>query len=328
MPVSIQHQRTILFAELLAVAFMGAVATAAHRTGVNLLLFPELAALSHDVLTRPHGKWASQPFRLILTPTLAAVAGSFITRHTHYNAIVLLVIVIASLFIIRLLRSSIAPAISAGVLPIVLDERRWIYPLVICAGLIGLALLMWVWQRCVSSMEAQPLASILETIDDELETIPAERFWPITLLTFVLVVAVASQLTGLRFMLFPPLIVMAYEILGHPELPGWIERPALFPLVSFLTAFVGLVACRSFHGRPAGVVLTVAISILLLRCFRMHMPPALAIGVLPFVMTAPDAWYPISVAIGTTTLTFWFLARGYLRRSAINTNHNPDARNI
>jgi hypothetical protein len=40
-------------AEVLAIAFMGGVALAANKTGLSLLLFPELDALSHDVLTRP-----------------------------------------------------------------------------------------------------------------------------------------------------------------------------------------------------------------------------------------------------------------------------------
>ena len=112
-----QHQRTVLAGELLAITFMGLVAPAAHRTGVTLLLFPELAALSHDVLTRPHGKWASQPLRLILTPTLTAVAGLLITQHAHYGAIPVLLIVFANLAVIRLLRSAIEPALSAGMLP-------------------------------------------------------------------------------------------------------------------------------------------------------------------------------------------------------------------
>ena len=316
MSASLQHRRMILIGELLAVLFMEAVAAAAHGTGVNLLLFPELAALSHDVLTRPEGKWASQPFRFILTPTLAAVAGLFITRHAPYNPIAILAIVSAGLLTIRLLRSSIAPAISAGVLPMLLDERHWTYPLAIGAGLVGLALLLWVWRRCASSVAASR-DLLNEKIDDALEMRPAEHFWPITLLAFVWVVAVISQLTGLRFILFPPLIVMACEILGHPEVPGWMEHPALFPLVSSLTACVGLVACRDCNSRPAGVVLAVAISILLLRLFRMHMPPALAIGVLPFVISGPNIWYPISVVIGTTALTFWFLAQGHLRDTRI-----------
>jgi hypothetical protein len=59
---------------------MGPVALTAQTTGFMLLLFPELAALSHDIMTRPGGKWASQPLRLVVTPTLTAVVGIFFTR--------------------------------------------------------------------------------------------------------------------------------------------------------------------------------------------------------------------------------------------------------
>jgi hypothetical protein len=314
LPLS-RHQWAILIAELLVVSFMGAVAAAAHGTGVNLLLFPELAALSHDVLTRPRGKWASQPVRIILTPTLAAIAGLFITRHTHYGAIPVLLIVLASLVIIRLLRSTVTPAISAGVLPMALDERHWMYPVAIFIGLVGLTVMLGIWQRYGYATESAPVDTEDRTID-ALEANSTDRFWLVTLLAFVLVLALVGQFTGLRFILFPPLIVMAYEILGLPELPGWIERPVLLPLVCFLTASVGLLACRGLDDGPFGVVVTVAVSILLLRVFRVHMPPALAVGVLPFVITAPDIWYPTSVGIGTVALTLCFIGRGYLRKSS------------
>jgi len=93
--------------ELAAVLYMGIVGFAAHASGVSLLLFPELAALSHDVLTRPRGKWASQPWLLILTPTVTAIFGIFITRHMAYSAVAIVVIVLLSLLSIKLLRSSI-----------------------------------------------------------------------------------------------------------------------------------------------------------------------------------------------------------------------------
>jgi hypothetical protein len=330
-----KHQRAILIAELLAVSFMGAVAAAAHGTGVNLLLFPELAALSHDVLTRPRGKWASQPVRMIVTPTLTAIAGLFVTRHAHYGAIPVLLIVLASILIIRLLRSAVAPAISAGVLPMVLDERHWMYPVAICIGLSGLVAILWIWQRYGSSRSPEPEQGpeevpeeIEDRIVDALEADSTDRYWLVTLLAFVLTLAVIGQFTGLRFILFPPLIVMAYEIFGHPELPGWMERPALFPLVCFLTASVGLLACRGFEGDPLGVVVTVVVSVLLLRVFRVHMPPALAVGVLPFVMAAPNIWYPVSVGVGTIALTLWFLARIWLQQSLMNSKESIDARSI
>jgi hypothetical protein len=74
-----------IVAEVVVLAFMGLVAFAASKTGLAVILFPELVALSHDVISRPQGKWASQPLRLIVTPTVTAALGLFLTRHLSYN---------------------------------------------------------------------------------------------------------------------------------------------------------------------------------------------------------------------------------------------------
>jgi hypothetical protein len=295
---------------------MGIVAFAAHLTGIYLLLFPELAALSHDVMTRPRGKWASQPWRIILTPTLTAIIGLFMTRHTSYGAIAFALVVTASLFIIKLLRSAIGPAISAGALPMVLNEKSWMYPAAIFMGLVGLVATLSIWRRYGPSLDTPSHKTTNDSrVIDALETYPQDRFWVVTLLTFVLLLGVAAQLTGLRFILFPPLIVMAYELFGHPDVPGWMTRPALFPLVCVLTATVGVVAYHQIRSSFVGVMLTVLCSIAILRAFKVHMPPALAVGLLPFVMTAPNIRYPTSVGIGTIALTVCFYGRGSIRRS-------------
>jgi hypothetical protein len=302
-------------AEVLVVGYMGAVALAAHLTGIYLLLFPELAALSHDVMTRPQGKWASQPWRIVLTPTLTAIVGLFVTRNESYGAISVALVVTASLLIIKLLRSAIGPAISAGALPMVLNERSWMYPAAIFVGLVGLVAALWIWQRYGSFDTPSKYSTNDSRVIDALETYPHDRFWVVTLLTFVLALGIPAQLTGLRFILFPPLIVMAYELFGHPEIPGWMARPALFPLVCVLTASIGVIACHLFRSSVVGVMLTVLCSVAILRAFKVHMPPALAVGLLPFVMTTPNIRYPTSVGIGTVALTLCFWGRGSIRRS-------------
>ena len=311
-----QHKSAARFlAEVLVVSYMGAVALAAHLTGIHLLLFPELAALSHDVMTRPQGKWASQPGRIVLTPTLTAAVGLFATRHIHYGAIPVALIVLASLIIIKLLGSAIGPALSAGALPMVLGERSWMYPAAIFLGLTGLVAILWIWQRYGPRFGPPSRYSRNDSdVINELESAPHSRFWVVTLLAFVLLLGVPAQFTGLRFILFPPLIVMAYELFGHPEIPGWMERPALFPLVCVLTASVGVIACHMCRSSVVGVMLTVLCSIAILRTFKVHMPPALAVGLLPFVMTAPNMRYAISVGIGTVALTLCFCCRGSLRK--------------
>jgi HPP family len=151
---------TRIVAEVVVLAFMGLVAFAASKTGLAVILFPELVALSHDVINRPQGKWASQPLRLIVTPTVTAALGLFLTRHLSYNVLSLALIVALSLVFIRLTKSAIGPAISAGVLPLVLGERSWYYPLAIFADVSLLVVILMLWNRyglCCIDPPREPL---------------------------------------------------------------------------------------------------------------------------------------------------------------------------
>lgn len=302
--------------EILVIAFMGIVTVVAHTSGLTLILFPEIAALSHDVLTRPRGRWASQPVRLVLTPTLTAVLGLFLTRELQYGALSMVLIVGLSLFIIKLTRSTIAPAISAGLLPMVLGERSWLYPCAIFLGLGMLVAVLQLWKRCEPAFHHQTRGDAEHSrVVEALEALPHDRFWAGALLLFLLVLGAIAEKTGLRLLVFPPLIVMAYELFGHPEVPRWMKRPTLFPVVCFLTATIGLISYRTIPSAPFAVMISVLGSIGILRLFKVHMPPALAVSLLPFVMTSPDYRFPLSVLLGTIALTVYFHGYGALRRA-------------
>ncbi|KAG1250277.1 hypothetical protein G6F68_012886 [Rhizopus microsporus] len=49
------------FGELLTALYMGVIAWIAAATHVHYILFPELGALAHDIIKRPHGTWAKAP---------------------------------------------------------------------------------------------------------------------------------------------------------------------------------------------------------------------------------------------------------------------------
>ncbi|TAM61508.1 MAG: hypothetical protein EPN49_06865 [Rhodanobacter sp.] len=66
---------------------MGLIALIGRVTGVELVLFPGLAALSHDIMKRPRGTWARPPWMLVATPVFTAVMGTLITRHLGYDAV-------------------------------------------------------------------------------------------------------------------------------------------------------------------------------------------------------------------------------------------------
>lgn len=291
-----------LFAEFLAVMFSGGIGLAAGTTGIPLILFPEIGALSFDVFSRPRGKWATQPLRLIITPTITAALGVIVTRHWEYGAIAITAITLLSLVTIKLLRSNIGAAFSAGVLPMVLGVTSWVYPVVIFSDLVVLAATLTLWKQFDPHIYLSE-GTKENPIIDATETPPKDKFWIFALTGFVLVSGAAAQATDLRFLLFPPLIVVAYELFGHqPELPGWMSRPVLFPLVCFLTASVGMFANSTLHVGFWGVSFTMVCSIAILRAFKVHMPPALAVGLIPFVIVHPTFWYPISVSLGASAL--------------------------
>jgi hypothetical protein len=57
---------------------------------------------------------------------------------------------------------------------------------------------------------------------------------------------------------------------------------------------------------PLAAMLSMAWGIGVLRAFEIHIPPALAVALLPMVMSRVTIGYPIAVGIGTTMASVWF----------------------
>jgi hypothetical protein len=290
--------------DLLALAYIATVAASATVTGAYYVMFPELGALSHEIVTRPRGRWASTPILLIITPALTGLIGITFTRLLPYGYLSVLLTVGGAVAVIEFLGSPIAPAISAGLLPLVIGVTSWWYPPGIVFGTVLLALLSTVQKRWLPP--GQPVMD--NRIDLVVASLPAARHWIPALFGFVLVALTAVELTGLRFILFPPLVVIAYEMIGHPVECPWTRRPWLLPIACFLTAAGGLICFKLMGFGPSAAACSMGWGVLVLHVLKIHVPPALAVGLLPMVMNAPGPAYPFSVLMGTTVITIWFLA--------------------
>jgi hypothetical protein len=206
-----------------------------------------------------------------------------------------------------LVKSPIAPAISAGLLPLVLGVKSWWYPPGVLLGTVLLVVLSLLWKRLSLAQNWLEPLSPAEVVDEAIEQTPAGSYWLIALMLFVAVAIVFVNLTGLRFLLFPPLVVIGFEMFGHTAICPWAKRPLLLPVACFLTAACGLLFLNLLGAGPLAAACSVACGILVLRIFDLHVPPALAVALLPFVMDSPTVAYPISVGIGTLLMTLWFL---------------------
>jgi hypothetical protein len=124
---------------------------------------------------------------------------------------------------------------------------------------------------------------------------------------FVAAAVFFVKLTGLRFVLFPPLVVIGFEMFGHTATCPWARRPMLLPAACFLTASGGLLFWNLLGAGPAAAACGMASGMVVLRLFDLHVPPALAVALIPFVMSSPTIAYPLSVGLGTLLMTLWFL---------------------
>jgi hypothetical protein len=289
-----------------AVAVLYIVA-AAQCNGWHYLFFPGIAALSYDVLTRPWGKWAIQPARLVLTPALGAVVGVFITRELPYNVLSILIIVAVCLLLLALLKSNIAPAIAAGVLPLLLGIKSWLYPASIALSLVVLVLILLPWQRQCRRKYQGDFAISTTDLDDVLESSPSRNAWVLPFFLFVTAMAFSATASDLRLVLFPPLIVMAYQMFAHPSSCPWAGKPLALLVACVLISTAGWVAVSLFGKGGIAAGCGMVAGIIVLRALRVHMPPALAVGLLPLVMNSPDIKYPVSVAIGAGALMLAYL---------------------
>jgi hypothetical protein len=308
--------------EVVALVYIAIIAEIACATGAVYVLFPELGALSHDVMTRPRGTWANAPLLLAITPALTGVVGIIFTRMLPYGYLSVLLTVAGAIAIIFALRSPVAPAISAGLLPLVLGVKSLWYPPAILLGTVVLATLSVPWKKyCVTHTTAAPAESDEareDLLDDLLEEMPSGYRWLVVLMAFVTVAEFFVKLTGMRFVLFPPLVVIAFEMLGHTAICPWADKALRLPIACFLTALGGFVSWHFLGVTPLAAACSMAWGIAVLRVCDVHIPPALAVALLPLVMDQPTLAYPFAVGIGTTLLSLWFLAYQRLLRGALS----------
>jgi len=295
----------------LAVLYIGLIGWLARETRFDLLLFPELGALAFDIFWRPNGTWARAPLMLVVTPFLAGTAGIVIAHWLPYGVISVTLAIAAGLITLRLLKSPIAPALSAGLLPVALGVTSWWYPPALLVGTGGLAL--------IAIARGSPATPRPKSVDDRIEAAPVDGRWWVAFVIFLAAIVVPAGVSERPMLLFPPLVVMAFEMFGHSDICPWAKAPWRLPLACFSSAAMGIILVGLLGQTPLCAALMTAGAIAALRIVRLHAPPVVAVSLLPMVITAAGWSFVCQVSVSTLALTLCFLTwqRYRLRRRAL-----------
>ncbi|MEB3255470.1 MAG: hypothetical protein VKJ05_03675 [Synechococcaceae cyanobacterium] len=277
----------------------------ARASGLDLLLFPELAALTTVVVAVPAHSWARSPRLLVLTPTLTGAVGIALGRQFGYGPLAVGLVVALSLMLIRLLRSPVMPALSAGLLPLALGIHSWIYPLALVPGTFGLALLALLRRHRAGERALVDGGSAPPQW-------PPLRRWLLPLVLFLVGALLLVRWLGSPLVFYPPLLVIAWETLAHGDHCPWRGRPIALLVATTAAATIGFLLVRWLGPLPLTTLLVVLAVALLLDRLRLTCPPAFAVALLPFVVHGSAAALPLHVLLGTLWLLL--VAQLMLRR--------------
>lgn len=284
--------------------FITLITALANATGQPYVLFPELGALAWVIVSDPKGPWATSPRLLMVTPLLTALLGVAITRLLPYGPLSLGLDVVGCLLIIRGLRSPIVPAISAGVLPLALGIHAWAYPASILVGTGGLALVSLWRARCRRPAAAPGTPWSLARLQSDFALNPSVpiRRWALALAVFLALGLVMVKVWASPLVLFPPLLVIAYDMLALPHHSPWMGRGGALMAVGTGSAWVGYGLVAAFGVVPWAAGLAVLATLALLKLAKLTCPPCLGLALLPFVISHPTATYPWQALTGMAVL--------------------------
>jgi hypothetical protein len=281
-------ERTRWALPLLIVVPMLALAGALDTSAI---IFPEGAALAMGVWVLGLQGWTASRWRVLALPPLCAVAGVALVKSGLPGAVAEIAALTFGLLLLQACDSRLAPALSAGVLPVVFGIDDWSYPVAVLAVCAAVAVL---WQ-----LIHHPAARRLDDV------VPERYPWAVAASAWLVIVAwilIGGQALELSAaVLAPPLFVSALEWLarGEPLAAEGVRRWAL--LVG--AGLAGSVAAKLVSVGWIGGALAVCATLALMWLLATPHPPALAIALIPQILTSPDPLdYTTSIAAGAAAL--------------------------
>ncbi|MDO5293213.1 MAG: hypothetical protein Q4F05_10720 [bacterium] len=271
----------------------------AEVSGEKEILFPEIVALTTGAIACKRQPWIVSKWQLVCLMTISAILGIAMNRMLPiplFGKIILAYAVVGTSLIVT--GCSLAPMISACILPLFMGTTSIVYPIAVSILCIIIVVLQFLLER----------AGMREYRPYEKPTIPYRQqflHWSV-LLVLVAASSILPVYTGYLFFVAPPLLVLFTEFANVDAAPR--KAPFMIFLVTGLGAFTG-VLCRyiicvrfGMHLTVAALVAAILINIMF-AITKKPFPPAGAITFLPFIIPESNLLaYPFQVCAGTSIL--------------------------
>lgn len=280
---------------LVAALYAVLMVLAADAAREKEIIFPEIIALLIGGLLSPKQVWICGGPMLVGLMTFSAVCGVCISAFLPLPLLGKLAVgflLVALLLIVT--RTTLAPIISACILPILLHTTSWIYPVSVLAA----ALVIAATRRAFEHWRMSAPSDLPEGKIRWREELPK---WGKLFLVFLAVAAVPA-LTGNPYFIAPPLLVTFVESASFkPVMRKFTKKLIPFTLFAALLGVSARYVLADWLSLPLFVpalVITVLL-FLVIEKTSLLFPPIGAISFLPLILPAQGLWlYPLEVTAG------------------------------
>lgn len=289
---------------LLAIALITGMTYTAEHFNEPEIIFPEIGALCLGLWIIPKQIWRIKRWQIPILFTLAALLGVMLVRYISLPWSIQLEIGFACVAgLLLTLRSTMTPALSACMLPIVMGSSSWIYPMTVFLLTSILAIGQWVLER-VHWREKATGSMVSPTFPQKM--ILKLRWMGIGrwmgMMIVLAPILLFAQYTHVHLLVVPPLIVTLVEFTN--ALSGFRDRPFQIWAMIVLCACIGTFSVSVLHETwqcPLWIcsLLTTSVILSFFHGIGKYFAPALALALVPQIIPATESpFFPIYVAIG------------------------------
>lgn len=233
------------------------------------IILPEMAALAVGCFIYQNPIWISKPLHLFLLPSLTATFGFLINLLDITMAEKLIFILLLMVSILRIFKSSLAPALATGLLPIITNSTSFYFIISIIFFTLILAISVALKNR------ASKKKNIVDTKNQ-----PKNDILYLGLISAWILFC--SHFGWIFMVAIPPVIVVGYESVHKKEYHFDTFYKQIICL--FFASFIGTQALYLIDNLIVVVFIDILLVSVILRLFKFKLPPAYAMAILPIVL--------------------------------------------
>lgn len=260
------------------------------------IILPELAALSIGCFMYKKEAWTGKPFHLFLLPSVTAFIGFFINQLEINIAAKIVAVIVMMVMLLYFIKSSLAPALATGLLPIVTNCDSYIFlvSILLFMGLLAILAAVFFKHEVSAGAAAEAPKSLLTIL--------------VFLIVLIIWIIICSVTDIMQMAALPPVIVMGYESIDKKMYNLTMLYKQVAALI--LAAFVGAQSFYFLDNYLLAAVLNLTAVTLILHYLKMKMPPAYAMAMLPMILPGySHVYFAGNVAVASLVIlgTIYFL---------------------